>query len=68
MTDLIDRLSKALSDRYRIDRELGSGGMATVYLPEDLKLERKVAVKVMRSEVAAAPGPIIRHKLGLTNV
>jgi serine/threonine-protein kinase len=50
-------LSKALSDRYKIERELGSGGMATVYLAEDLKLERKVAVKVLRPELAVALGP-----------
>jgi tRNA A-37 threonylcarbamoyl transferase component Bud32/TolB-like protein len=56
MTDLLDRLKAALSDRYRIERELGSGGMATVYLAEDLKHHRKVAVKVLRPELAAALG------------
>ncbi len=51
-----DRLRTALADRYRIERELGSGGMATVYLAEDLKHHRKVAVKVLRSDIAASLG------------
>jgi serine/threonine-protein kinase len=42
MTDVLERLEKALADRYRIERELGSGGMATVYLAEDLKHHRNV--------------------------
>ncbi len=50
------RLTAALVDRYRIDRELGRGGMATVYLAEDLKHHRKVAVKVLRPELAASIG------------
>jgi serine/threonine-protein kinase len=49
-------LAAALADRYRIERELGAGGMATVYLAEDLKHHRKVAVKVLRPELAAAHG------------
>ena len=57
MTEITSRLSTALADRYRIERELGAGGMATVYLAEDLKHERKVAVKVLRPELAAAIGP-----------
>ncbi len=57
MPDLIDRLKTALSDRYAIDEEIGSGGMATVYLAEELKLHRKVALKVLRPELAAALGP-----------
>ena len=56
MTDALDRLKSALSDRYTIERELGAGGMATVYLAEDLKHHRKVAVKVLRPELAAALG------------
>ena len=48
MTEITSRLSTALADRYQIGRELGSGGMATVYLAEDLKHKRKVAVKVLR--------------------
>ena len=50
------RLSSALADRYRIERELGQGGMATVYLAEDLRHRRKVAVKVLRPELAAVIG------------
>jgi tetratricopeptide (TPR) repeat protein/tRNA A-37 threonylcarbamoyl transferase component Bud32/TolB-like protein len=57
MTDSFDRLSAALADRYRLERELGQGGMATVYLAEDLKHHRKVAVKVLRPELAATLGP-----------
>ena len=57
VTDAFDRLKTALSDRYAIERELGSGGMATVYLAEDLKHHRKVAVKVLRPDLAAALGP-----------
>ena len=51
-----DRLKSALSSRYAIERELGSGGMATVYLAEDLKHHRKLAVKVLRPDLAAALG------------
>ncbi|HJR34780.1 MAG TPA: serine/threonine-protein kinase, partial [Gemmatimonadales bacterium] len=50
------RLSAALSDRYRIDRELGQGGMATVYLAQDLRHDRKVALKVLKPELAAVLG------------
>ena len=57
MTDTFERLKAALADRYAIERELGAGGMATVYLAEDLKLHRKVAVKVLRPDLAAALGP-----------
>ncbi len=56
MTAAFDRLSTALADRYHIERELGQGGMATVYLAEDLKHHRKVAIKVLRPELAAALG------------
>ena len=56
MSDPVDRLSAALADRYRIERELGAGGMATVYLADDLKHDRKVAVKVLRPELAAVLG------------
>jgi serine/threonine-protein kinase len=56
MTDLLDRLKTALADRYRIEREIGSGGMATVYLAEDLKHDRKVALKVLKPELAAVLG------------
>ena len=56
MTVSVSRLTVALADRYRIDRELGSGGMATVYLAYDLKHDRKVAVKVLKPELAAVLG------------
>jgi serine/threonine-protein kinase len=56
MSDVLERLSAALSDRYTIDRELGAGGMATVYLAEDLKHDRKVALKVLKPELAAVLG------------
>jgi len=50
------RLSTSLADRYRIEREVGQGGMATVYLATDLRHQRKVAVKVLRPELAALIG------------
>ncbi len=56
MTEITAKLSTALADRYRIESHLGEGGMATVYLAEDLKHERKVAVKVLRPELAAVLG------------
>jgi len=52
----MERLAAALADRYRIERELGAGGMATVYLAQDLKHDRKVAIKVLRPELAAVIG------------
>jgi len=57
MNDVPDRLKSALSDRYVIERELGCGGMATVYLAQDVKHERQVALKVLRPDLAAALGP-----------
>ena len=57
MTDVTaPALADALRDRYRLERELGRGGMATVYLAEDLKHHRKVAIKVLRPELAAVIG------------
>ncbi len=56
MSDVSTRLAEALADRYLIERELGAGGMATVYLAEDLKHHRKVAIKVLRPELAAVIG------------
>ncbi len=50
------RLKSALADRYAIEDELGAGGMATVYLAHDVKHDRKVAVKVLRPELAAVLG------------
>jgi serine/threonine-protein kinase len=54
--DVAARLSSVLSDRYRIEREIGAGGMATVYLARDLKHNRKVALKVLRPELGAVLG------------
>jgi Tol biopolymer transport system component/tRNA A-37 threonylcarbamoyl transferase component Bud32 len=51
-----ERLTSALADRYRIERELGAGGMATVYLAHDVKHDRRVALKVLRPELAAVIG------------
>lgn len=56
MTDPLDRLKAALGDRYPIERELGHGGMATVYLAQDMKHGRRVAIKVLRPELAAMLG------------
>jgi serine/threonine protein kinase len=56
MSIAFERLAAALADRYRIVRELGQGGMATVYLAEDIKHDRKVALKVLKPELAAVLG------------
>ena len=56
MTIALDRLTTALADRYRLDHQLGQGGMATVYLAHDLRHDRQVAVKVLRPELAAVIG------------
>src|SRR2546425_8754680 len=56
MPDTFQRVAEALAGRYRVERELGAGGMATVYLAFDVKHHRKVAVKVLRPELAAALG------------
>ncbi len=56
MSDAVARLNAALEGHYAIERELGEGGMATVYLADDIKHERKVALKVLKSELAAVVG------------
>ena len=56
MTQSGDRLASALAGRYRVERELGQGGMATVYLARDLKHDREVAIKVLKPELAAVLG------------
>src|SRR4051812_43778713 len=56
MLDTVQRLAAALADRYTIERQIGSGGMATVYLPRELKHDRGVALKVLRPETAAQLG------------
>ena len=56
MPELLTRLQSALADRYRIDSEIGAGGMATVYLAQDLRHDRKVALKLLRPELSAVIG------------
>ncbi len=56
MADLVERLTGALADRYTIEREIGAGGMATVYLAHDVKHNRKVALKVLKPDLAAVVG------------
>ncbi|HEV8455894.1 MAG TPA: serine/threonine-protein kinase, partial [Gemmatimonadales bacterium] len=57
MADLRDRLQRGLADRYRVERELGRGGMATVFLALDLRHKRHVALKVLHPELAQTLGP-----------
>ena len=56
MPDLLSRLTGALGDRYRVEREVGQGGMATVFLAQDLKHDRRVAIKVLAPELGAIIG------------
>ncbi len=73
MSDPVTRLNAALEGRYRIESELGEGGMATVYLADDLKHERKIALKVLKPELAAVVGHwligrrMIKEARGLRN-
>jgi serine/threonine protein kinase len=57
LSDVLDRLQSALANRYHLERELGRGGMATVYLAHDLKHDRPVALKVLHPELGMALGP-----------
>src|SRR5213592_862025 len=57
MGELAAAVREALADRYSVERELGRGGMATVYLAQDLKHDRPVALKVLHPELAATLGP-----------
>src|SRR3989442_6024473 len=57
MADLSERVRTSLAGHYAIERELGRGGMATVYLAQDIKHHRRVAVKVLHPELAAVLGP-----------
>ena len=74
MSDVPERLNAALEGRYRIEREIGEGGMATVYLADDIRHERKVALKVLKPELAAVVGAerflaVSRaHSTGLTRL
>jgi serine/threonine-protein kinase len=56
VTQQTDRLNASLASRYAIERELGEGGMATVYLAQDVKHKRKVALKVLKPELGAVLG------------
>src|SRR5687768_2549488 len=56
VNDVITRLTSALADRYRMDREIGTGGMATVYLAHDIRHDRDVAIKVLHPDLGAALG------------
>jgi len=56
MAELLERLQSALADRYRLSREIGAGGMATVYLAHDVRHDRPVALKLLRPELSAVIG------------
>ena len=56
MAEIIEKVRAAFAESYAIEREVGQGGMATVYLARDLKHNRQVALKVLRPELAAAMG------------
>jgi serine/threonine-protein kinase len=57
LSDVREAVQAALAGRYRVDREIGHGGMAVVYLAQDLSIDRQVAIKVLRPELAAMLGP-----------
>jgi len=68
MSDSLERLTAALADRYRIERELGAGPMTTTYLAEDLKHGRPVAIKVVRPEISSAiSGERVLRNIGVVS-
>ena len=66
MTEVAARLTTALSDRYTVLKEVGQGGMATVYLAEDVRHHRKVAIKVLHPELSAVLGDRFLKEIELT--
>ena len=64
--DLLSRLQSALAGHYVVERELGRGGMATVYLAQDLRHDRPVALKVLHAELAQTLGPWHLHRATLS--
>ena len=56
MQGAVERVARALEDRYRVERQIGVGGMAIVYLAQDLRYDRSVAVKVLKPDIASAVG------------
>ena len=56
VSDTLERLRLVLADRYAVERELGRGGMATVFLAQDVRHDRKVAIKVLRPDLSASLG------------
>ena len=57
MTEPLERLQAALSGRYEVEREIGAGGMATVFLARDLRHNRPVAIKVLKQQYSTVRGP-----------
>ena len=64
MTDVFERLKSALADQYAIDREIGRGGMASVFPATDVRHKRKVAIKVLHPDLAASVGHGPDHERG----
>ncbi|MGI8548269.1 MAG: hypothetical protein ACR2M1_13225 [Gemmatimonadaceae bacterium] len=62
--DLRDHLQSGLGGAYTLDRELGRGGMATVYVARDLKHDRKVAIKILHADLAVMLGPERGDRIG----